>query len=503
MTEVVEAIGTRTGAYRGVLRSTSLIGGASLITILVGLVRTKFVALIVGPAGVGLIGAYVTIVGVVGTVAGMGLAMSGVRAIAEAHGAGDFDRLTRTVATLRWTVWFAGAAGLAVVLFASQPISRFTFGTPDYANAIAVLGLAVFFTTINTVPLCLLQGTRRIGTLARVNVASAVLGATMSVVCLGLFGKAGISSSLVLTAVAGLGCSWWFSRGIAVPERVMRWTDGRTEAGALLKLGVPLMLSSLTSTLTFYYISTFLVRKFGLDGAGMWQASFALSGGLVNFVLGAMATDYYPRLTAAAHDNVRVSDEVNTQTEVALLLAVPALAATLIFAPVAIPLLYSNEFTGAVQILQWSVFGILGRVISWPLGYVLLAKGRGKTFLLTEVVHYSFYVTAVVYCTKLWGLAGAGIAFFLLYLLVTPVNYTIARAISGTRWSSSTRALGLGLTLGLLTIGVITVLTPIVWVKMLINSSLLVALGAYCLRRLSAKTGLTGATIRKALGWSA
>ena len=45
-------------SYRQILRSTSIIGGASVINILIGLVRVKVAAVLLGPAGIGLIGLF-------------------------------------------------------------------------------------------------------------------------------------------------------------------------------------------------------------------------------------------------------------------------------------------------------------------------------------------------------------------------------------------------------------------------------------------------------------
>lgn len=71
-----------------------------------------------------------------------------------------------------------------------------------------------------------------------------------------------------------------------------------------------------------------------------------------------MGTDNYPQLIAVSDDRQRVSEEVNSQTEIALLLAVLWLEATIIFASLAITLFYSGKFDRAIDILRWSVCGI-------------------------------------------------------------------------------------------------------------------------------------------------
>ena len=49
------------GSYLSILKSTSLIGSASLLNILISMVRIKFVAVLLGPTGVGLLGLYTQI----------------------------------------------------------------------------------------------------------------------------------------------------------------------------------------------------------------------------------------------------------------------------------------------------------------------------------------------------------------------------------------------------------------------------------------------------------
>ena len=47
------AVGSGSAGYRSILKATALIGGASALGIVVGLVRTKVLAVLLGPAGLG------------------------------------------------------------------------------------------------------------------------------------------------------------------------------------------------------------------------------------------------------------------------------------------------------------------------------------------------------------------------------------------------------------------------------------------------------------------
>src|SRR5437763_11281705 len=90
-------------SYGEILRSSALIGGASALTVVIGMVRVKAMAVLLGPAGVGLLGLYTTIADLTRSVAAMGINRSGVRQIPGAVGRGDSARIARTITVLRRT----------------------------------------------------------------------------------------------------------------------------------------------------------------------------------------------------------------------------------------------------------------------------------------------------------------------------------------------------------------------------------------------------------------
>ena len=132
-----------------------------------------------------------------------------------------------------------------------------------------------------------------------------------------------------------------------------------------------------------------------------------------------MGADYYPRLTAVASDNASVYRMVNEQSQIAILLALPGLAAMMVFAPLIINIFYAASFATAVPVLRWCTLGILGRVFSWPLGFVVLAQGKGNLFFITEAFSCGLQLAGVFLFTRKYGLDGAGIAFFVLYVFYT------------------------------------------------------------------------------------
>jgi PAS domain S-box-containing protein len=143
---------------------------------------------------------------------------------------------------------------------------------------------------------------------------------------------------------------------------------------------------------------------------------------------------------AAISDSATATRLVNEQTEVALLLCAPVLLAMLGLAPWVIHLLYSAEFAPAVEILRWQLLGDILKVMSWPLGFVILASGAGKTFVLTQSFGILIFLGGIWVLLPLIGINATGVAFLALYASLLPVNWWLGGRIIGFRWTRAVTA---------------------------------------------------------------
>ena len=487
---MTEKIDHERARYRSILKSTSLIGSASVSNILIGMVRMKFVAVLLGPLGVGLLGMYGQISGFVGAVTGMGINNSGVRQVAEAVSSDDQARIARTVITLRRTAWLTGLLGFLVMVVFSVPISRVTFGTSDYSIQIAALGITLLSGAIAAGQGCVITGTRRISDLAKISVFGGISGTLISIPLFYYYGQEGIIPSLILSSLASLTTSWWFARRIPVLPLDLSWRESYGETRQLLSLGVSFMGAGLVLALSGYLIRIVMLRQFSLADVGMYQAAFNISGVLVGFVLNAMGADYYPRLTAVANDNTCVHRMVNEQSQISILLALPGLAAMMVLAPLVIKLFYSASFEKAVPILHWCILGMLGRVFSWPLGFVMLAKGKGRLFFITEALASGMHLAAVYLLILIWGLNGAGMAFTLLYVVYTGVMLVVMRKMVGETWTKHTIMLTLIASAVLALLMINCTFNSNVIYAWTINLFIIVIVSIVCIRQLSVRADI-------------
>lgn len=474
---------TEKPTYGQVLKSSALIGGSSVLNIAIGIVRTKAMAILLGPSGFGLAGLYGSISDLTISIAGMGVNSSGVRQIAESAGSGDAEQIARTASVLRRTSVFLGVLGAVSLLVFSRQISRLTFGSERYAGFVCLLSAAVFFRLVSAGQGALIQGMRRISDLAKMSVLGALFGTVLTIPLVYFFREKGIVPSLVAVAAMTILTSWWYSRKIRVPAAPITTRQIGQEAAGLLKLGFAFMASSFLTMGSAYAVRIILVHQVGVEATGYYQSAWTLGGLYVGFILQAMGADFYPRLTARANDNIACNRIVNEQAEVGLLLAGPGVLATLTFAPLVIALFYSARFHAAVEILRWICLGTLLQVISWPMGYIILAKGRQNLFLLSDFAWTVVYLGLAWACVKAFGLNGAGIAFFGSYIFHGVLTYAIVRPLSGFGWSRENKRIGL-LFLSLVAVVFCGLyVLPVLWAAC-VGTGAAVFGSAYSLRRL-------------------
>ncbi len=98
----------KNSSYNQIIKSTTIFGSSQLFVILIGVIRTKILAVLLGPIGVGLIGIFSSIVDIIRSLCGFGMDTAGVKAIAETDGLGDKAILNKTIH--RFNLWFRGAA---------------------------------------------------------------------------------------------------------------------------------------------------------------------------------------------------------------------------------------------------------------------------------------------------------------------------------------------------------------------------------------------------------
>ena len=309
------------------LRSTSIIGGASAINIAVGLVRVKVAALLLGPSGIGLIGLLQSLLATGAAVAGMGLSSAGVRELAAAS-VDDERALAATRRAFFWGTAALASLGAAIFWLFRHPLAEHVLGDKDLSDEVGWLALGIALTIVSAAQLALLNGLRRIGDMARLSVYSAAAGTVAGVAALLLWAERGIIIYILAAPLTAAAMGWWVARRVRpISSPPTDFAQIRDRWRTLGRLGVMFMGASLSATLMLLATRAAVAQELGGVALGEFTAAWTISMTYIGFVLQALSTDYYPRLTAAIHDGEEANRLVNEQSEITLILGGPILVA--------------------------------------------------------------------------------------------------------------------------------------------------------------------------------
>lgn len=411
---------------RGLIRSMLVIGSAQAINIVIMIGRVKILALLLGPAGVGVFSIFGSLKDTGAQLAGLGIAQSGVRDIARVRG--EEATLSRVRRVLFMAHWAQGAAAMLAIWLLREPLAIWLLDDAARATEVGAVGVTVLLALIAAAQATLLQGLRRVADLAKAGIIGALLSTILGLAAVWLLGSSGLIWLFLIQSLAGVVVTAYFTNRVPKPVG-MRLT--LAEAWRVWKpmaqLGLAFMLGGLTTAATMLVVRAHILQELGPEAAGHFASAWSITMIYIGFLLNAMGTDYYPRLTEVIHDKEASGALINDQMQLGLAIGGPVLLLLIGWAPWVIPALYSQEFAPAVPLVQWQSLGNIFKIAAWPMSYSHGAAGRSKIFFFTQVSFNALFSVFVFIFLSSFGLIVAGVAFLICYTFYISLNFLIVR----------------------------------------------------------------------------
>lgn len=405
---------------RDILRATATTGLASVINILLGILRTKVVALVLGPAGVGLYGVLNTLLHSGRTALARGLSTAGSREIAAASN--NAESLSSAISAVRAAALAVALGSGALIVLLSPWLASWAFHEPGHTWQVALLGLAIFFAVMAANLDALLTGLGKVWERSLCFTLSAVASTIIAVIGVVLWGFPGLVLAVVCLPILDfLFLSWQASRmaPAAGTRPRFRWD---AEVSGIAFSGMTVSAAVLIGGATQLAARRFLIGQAGIEEAGLYHAAAIISMLYVGVVLNSLVVDFMPRLSKVQTDPIAAQAVINQQLNVSVLLVAPLCIAGVAFSPLAIWLLYSDEFIPAAGMLRWQMLGEALKAPLWVMSSVALAKGSKGIYLALEIAGNALYLSAFYLLYPRVGLSAGGMA-FLLYAAFGCVAY--------------------------------------------------------------------------------
>ena len=393
---------------------------------LCSLIRNKVIAMLLGAEGVGMITLFNSSVEMISSLTNLGLRQSSVRDVATAHKRGE-EVLKKIAGVVRKLSLILGLFGAMVFIGAAPLLSKIAFGNDQNIWSFVFLSVALLFNALASGEQAILQGSEKLKIFARSTVVGSVTSLVVSIPLYYYLNLQGIVPSLLAASFFTFTFNYVASKKANLKSDKVGVKTAFKEGSPMLKLGIYMTISGFMTTLLNYILIAWMNRYASISEVGYYQAGFTLVTRYVGLIFVAMSTEYYPRLASVESDKKQLSLQVSRQMESSLLMLLPIISLFLILQDWIIPLLYKSDFIAIAGYTTWAMPGVVFKAISWSIGFILLAKGEGKLFLITELVSdvTSIIINILLYLNM--GLEGLGIAYTLNFIIYTTYMWIISR----------------------------------------------------------------------------
>ncbi|MEE1082091.1 MAG: oligosaccharide flippase family protein [Bacteroidales bacterium] len=408
-----------------IAKNVGIFGGAQVFSVLAALIRTKFAAVFIGTAGVGLSAVYNTVVTFYSNVAGLGLSFSGVKHLSEVYAQGDKDSFCEEVARLRTLGLLGAIGGFFLSLVFAPVLSYFYF--EDWSQTLP-FALLSFFIAVNIfagVELAVLKSMQKTRSLAMSAIWLAVVSVVFSVPFYVFCGVRGVIWAVMISGISGALITIWLGHraiglGIASPLVNMHKqsiAELLRHSRPVIVLGIAFLLGGVVASGSEMIIQGYLSATSSLSVLGLYKAGYQLSITYTGMIFTAVSNDFYPRLSAVNSNINERNILISRQIMVLLFFTVPLVALFVLLVPYILPILFDDTFNPVSRMVQIASLSIIVKSVTMPLNFLPLSLGKSLDYLCLEGVFWLLLVPLVILGFAYWGLDGTGMAILLCHLI--------------------------------------------------------------------------------------
>ena len=299
----------------------------------------------------------------------------------------------------------------------SEFISYHALGSSEYKWLIIITSFTLPLAAIGTLITSIFNGLE----LYRKYLISGALSTIITFfIMLFLILKYNIHGVLIATGIQG-GLSGIVLVAVAINSQWCKLSNfigkvNKKQLKNISKLFVLTAISAMRFPATILIVRSIITNTVGLQSAGNWQAVWRISEAYLAVITMALSTYYLPKL-AKINGYHNIKAEVHYVLK--FILPTIVLMATFVFfcRDLLISILFTNDFSLARDLFLVQLIGDVIKIISWLYAYPVLAHGKAKVYIITELMFSLLLVGLTYLFVHRFGVHGANYAFALNYIL--------------------------------------------------------------------------------------
>ncbi len=397
------------------IRTSIFSGFFTFVKIASGFIVNKIIANISGPTGVAFLGSFMNLNLILSTSSNGAINNGVIKYTAEFKD--DEKKLKIVLITaFQITIFFTFLTSIITAIFSSS-VATLIFGNAKFENIVFYLGISLFFYSINTLFLSILNGLGEIKKYTFLNSLGSLFYLLFAVLFTVQYNLIGILFALVLSQIIiffTILLKFGIKINIKYNEVVKKINFSMSKK--LASYSLMALVTAISQPIVQIFLRSYIEREIGVESSGIWQGMLRISDGYLLLIVTTLNIYYLPKISSLKSD-----DEIRKEIFSGYKIIIPfvLLSSFLIYfnRKMIIVMLFSNSFLSMSELFFWQMIGDILKITSFVLAYILLAKAMTKEYIISEILFNLFYVLFSIVFINIYGLNGSSIAFALNYAM--------------------------------------------------------------------------------------
>lgn len=364
-----------------------------------GMIRNKIIAVLLGPAGIGLCSQLQNVQNFMSSAVPMGMQTGALKYLAE-YSATDKDLLPKYIVTASKVFIALSLVTVGICLIFIKPLSAWTLDSPRLFLYLVLPLLGVPFLIQSQLWQTYLRSGLQLKAYSMTFIITALIGVIVAIPILMIWKLWGVALILLIIPIISyivaksyanrcMGDSDKEKLRAAKSEPQLMWKllrfGGANFPVFALTLGIPLL------------IRTQLIDDLGITANGIYQAVFVLSANYTHLPFTSVSTYLLPKL-CQLHSPKEYNIEVNRALRIIIILNTFAILAVLLLRTFTVEFLFSSKFLAALALFPMQMIGDHFRSITMTIQIPLIHQEKFRARNIHHILQYGMLL-AIFYTT--------------------------------------------------------------------------------------------------------
>lgn len=397
------------------LKIFSLTGISTVIKVVTSYITVKFLASLVGPAGIALIGQLQNFTTILITLGAGGINNGVVKYVAEYKE--NHSKLRETLGNgFRITAFLSLTVGLIIIIL-SKFLSELILLDRQYSYVFILFGVSLFFVSINNFFISVLNGYQEFKKYVIVNIITSAIGLAFTVGLVVLFNIRGALISMVTYQAVIVFFTVMYIRKLHWFSKVFLWSAwSKKVIKQYVSYSFMTIVSAITVPVTQFVIRRFLIQEYSITDAGYWESMNKISGLYLMLFTSTFSVYYLPKLSEVK-DQIVLKNEIFKTYKIFTPILLISLVSIFLLKDLVVYVLFTPNFAPIKKLFFWQVCGDFFKIMSWILAFVMVARSMSRVYVITEISFAVLQIVLTYLFVDYYGLTGAVQAYFVNYFI--------------------------------------------------------------------------------------